>query len=85
MNNRGVIFLALNQTTLAEKEFQNVLDFDKNHLSALNNLAGIRLIQGRHREALLFMDRYLNLNPENIQVQEARRATQFILKMQVSK
>ena len=79
MNNRGVIFLKMNQLKLAEKEFQNALAFVNNHPSALNNLAGIRLIQSRYQEALSLLNRYLILNPNNIEVKEARQAIQLIL------
>ncbi|SVE59111.1 uncharacterized protein METZ01_LOCUS511965, partial [marine metagenome] len=83
MNNRGVIYLTLNLNKLAEKEFESVLNLAKDHPSALNNLAGIRFSQGHYRKALILLDRYLLIKPNDTHVQEARRAIHLILDHEV--
>lgn len=62
---RGVVNLALNKRTEAERDFRQALSILPDHLAALNDLAVLLIAEGRKPEARELLQKVLALKPDD--------------------
>lgn len=59
------IYFAMGQVTKTEQALQSVLIEDNNHMDALLKMAQLHLYHGNHNQAFGFLNRALNIAPED--------------------
>ena len=64
-NNLGFSLFAIENLSMAEKEFLVALSLNPNYGDVMNNLGAVRMKFGRYTEALDILQKALRLSPEN--------------------
>ncbi|KAA3640748.1 MAG: hypothetical protein DWQ02_01530 [Bacteroidetes bacterium] len=69
--NRGFLHVLQGNMPMGEHLYDQAIALDPDHEQALINKAAVRMVYGKNDEALGLIQRVLNINPENLQAQQA--------------
>ena len=81
-NEMGMLFWDLKSFYFADAAFQKAYQLDKQYVGALNNLATSSMMFKQYDQAIGYLDRLLEINPENDNAQQLRIAAQRFQKQQ---
>jgi tetratricopeptide (TPR) repeat protein len=83
-NEMGMLFWDLKSFYFADAAFQKAYQLDNQYVGALNNLATSSMMFKQYDQAIGYLDRLLEINPEDDNAQQLRVAAQRFQKQQKS-
>jgi tetratricopeptide (TPR) repeat protein len=83
-NEMGLVFWNLKSFYFADASFQKAHQLDNQYVEALNNLVSSSMLFKQYDKAIIYINRLLEINPENDSAQQLLTAAQRFQKQQKS-
>ncbi len=83
-NEMGMVFWDLNSFFFADASFQKAYQLDKQYIEALNNLVSSSMLFKQYDQAIAYLSRLLEINPEDDNAHQLLTAAQRFQKQQKS-